>query len=80
MSQTLQLPNFTENNLIYNNQSQLTAAPSPNPGSSALAVDNAVGYTTGYLLLGVAGSSIAELLPNTSVNSGVSIALVSPTV
>lgn len=80
MSQTLQLPNFTENNLLYNNQAQLAATPSPNPGASALTVDNAVGFTTGFLLLGVAGAPTAELLPCTSTNSGTNIPLVSNTV
>lgn len=74
--QTLKLTNFASNNIIE--QTRLSAACAA--AANSLTVDNAEDFTSGYLLLGAIGSKTAELLPNTSVDSGTSIALTSNTV
>ena len=78
MAQTLNLPNFKSNNILVGSQTILSANVSA--AASSLPVLNAQNYTSQYLLVGIPGADTAELLPNTSVNSGTSIALTSNTV
>lgn len=76
MAQTLNIRNFGSLNLLQATQLSANIAAS----SNSLPVINAAGFTTDYLLIGVIGSDVAELLPNTSTNSGLSIPLSNPTI
>lgn len=77
MSQTLNLPNFSDNNIFQNTQTQLSAdAP---PSSSALTVVNAANFISGFLLVGVPGSDVGELLAVNNTTSGTSLTLNSVT-
>lgn len=77
MSQTLNIPNFRENNIFLNTQTELTAIVVP--GSSALPVLNNNSFTSLFVLVGRPGSDVAELLPNTTPTPGTSIPLGSNT-
>lgn len=73
MPQTLKLTNFANNNILE----QTKLAANVVADDDSLTVDNAAEFTSGYLLLGAIGSKSAELLANTSVDSGITIALTS---
>ena len=71
MAQTLRLTNFGSRNIV--DQTQLTTIV--NTGSNSLPVADSNDFTTGYVLIGTAGSKTAEMVASTNPSTATSVPL-----